>query len=144
MQRRSSWRAKHPDLIEATIESLDREGGGHLDVRRTIENGLPERRRDEAVAAVLTQAEERGLQVLEYEGYQPNSYRALRDGLGLDRDGRRQHRREPCHAVTVEARGTVAPIWVEVCKSHPTPVATKPTANRRRRAGRGPDVGTTS
>ena len=105
---------EHPDLIEATIESLDGDGGS-FDVRRSIENALRERRRDESVAALMTQAEERGLRLVEYEGYQPTSYRSLREGLGLDADARRQHRREACHAVTVEARWDGRAELVEVC-----------------------------
>jgi hypothetical protein len=35
---------EHPDL---TIESIDSEDGGCLDVRRSIEHGLRERRRDD-------------------------------------------------------------------------------------------------
>jgi hypothetical protein len=84
-------------------------------VRRAIESALRDRRRAESVAALVTQAEERGLHVIEYEGYPPNSYRTLRDGLGLDGDARRQHRREPCHAVTVEARSDGSAELVEVC-----------------------------
>ena len=106
---------EHPDLIEATIESLDSEDGGSFDVRRSIENALREHRRDESVAALRTQAEERGLRRVEYEGYQPTSYRSLREGLGLDADARRQHRREACHAVTVEARWDGRAELVEVC-----------------------------
>ena len=106
---------EYPDLIEATIESLDGEDGGSFDVRRSIENGLRERRREESVAVLRAQAEERGLRLVEYQGYQPTNYRSLREGLGLDTDDRRRHRREACHAVTVEARWDGRAELVEVC-----------------------------
>ena len=105
---------EHPDLIDATIDALD--GDAEIvDVRRKIESALRERRRDEAVASLVAQAEDRGLRVVEYEGYQPTGYRTLRDGLNLDTEARRQHRREPCHAVTIEARWDGRAELIEVC-----------------------------
>lgn len=105
---------EHPDLIDATIDALDGEGGS-ADVRRSIESALRDRRREESVAGLVAQAETRGQRVIPYEGYQPTSYRTLHDGLNLDSDARRQHRREPCHAVTVEARWDGRAELVEVC-----------------------------
>ena len=61
---------EHPDLIDATIDALDGEGGC-ADVRRSIESALRDRRREESVAALVAQAEARGQRVIPYEGYQP-------------------------------------------------------------------------
>jgi hypothetical protein len=121
---------EHPDLIEAVIEAR-RGGSGHFDVRRSIEHALRERRRDEAVAALTEHAGERGLTVVEHEGYNPTNYRTIKDQLGLDADARRQHRRQPCHAVTIETTWDGHAELVEVC----TDWKRHNTAAKRRTSG---------
>ena len=118
---------EHPDLIEAVIDAR-RDANGHFDIQRGIEHALRERRRDEAVAGLTERAAERGLILVEYEGYNPSGYRTVKDQLGFDADARRQHRKEPCHAVTIETTWDGRADLVEVCtdwKRH-RPHAKKP------------------
>lgn len=113
---------EHPDLIEAVIDAR-RDANGHFDLRRGIEQALRERHRDEAVAALTERATERGLTLVEHEGYNPSGYRTVKDQLGFDTNARRQHRKQPCHAVTIETTWDGRAELVEVCtdwKRHTT------------------------
>src|SRR5439155_25153587 len=61
---------EQPDLIETVIDAR-RDASDHFDARRGVEQGLRERRRDQAVAALVGRATERGLTLVEYQGYNP-------------------------------------------------------------------------
>lgn len=100
----------HPEALDHVVAEI---AAGSRNVEWIVSSTLRQIATDAKVAEGRAKAEEKGLRVVDHEGYTPSTYTELSGHRGLDVDAK-AHAKEPCHAVVIEPRnGALTPVCTD-------------------------------